>query len=56
MGESYFHLLENFLMPSQGDVSLGTWRGMWFQQHGAPPHFMKNVSSFLDTFKEMDLM
>lgn len=46
-GESYLHLLETFLIAHLEVVPLAIRTDIWFPHDGAPPHFAKDVRSFM---------
>jgi hypothetical protein len=47
-GETYLHMLQNYLMDFLYDVPLQRRNNMFFQQDGAPPHYALVVRNYLN--------
>ena len=48
-GDAYLNFLEHVLHGLLEDVPLHVRQNMWFQHHGAPPHFTRAVRRFGQT-------
>lgn len=52
-GVRYLHILQNILPALLEDIPLNERETMWWQQDGAPPHYARQVTTYLDTtFRE----
>ncbi|KOC60704.1 hypothetical protein WH47_07447, partial [Habropoda laboriosa] len=47
-GQNYLHFLQTYLTDILDNMELEERRNMWFQQDGAPPHYMSAVKSWLN--------
>lgn len=47
-GQLYLNFLQETLPLLLEDIPLDVRQGMWFQQDGAPPHFYREVTTFLN--------